>query len=119
MNLVVNNSVLLLDRWDTVELIDAAGAIASLDQGCLWITMDGDTRDIMLGAGQSWTVERNGCTLLHAGARSTLRITKPAVGRAQRTGFARVRIALTAVPKWVAHTFRWGMRAPLRRQAAP
>jgi hypothetical protein len=107
MNLVVNNSALLLERWDTVALIDAAGVTASLDQGCLWITMDGDIRDLVLGAGQSWTVERNGRTLLHAGVPSTLRITEPAVDRVQRPGLTRALSALTAVTEWVAHTFRW------------
>src|SRR5437762_2059675 len=79
MRVVVNNSALLLDRWQTVELVDAAGTTATLDRGCVWITMAGDRRDIVLGAGQSFTVERNGKTLLHAEAPSTLRIaTAPA-----------------------------------------
>ena len=65
--------------------------------------MDGDIRDLVLGAGQSWTVERNGRTLLHAGAPSTLRITEPAVDRVQRPGLTR---ALTAVAEWVERTFR-------------
>jgi hypothetical protein len=102
MNLVVNNSALLLDRWQTVELIDAAGATAALDKGCLWITMDGDRRDIVLAAGQSWTVERNGRTLLHAEAPSTLRITEP-MDRAQQPALTR---ALTAVTEWLERTFR-------------
>ena len=82
MNLVVNHSALLLDRRDTIELIDAAGATAALDSGCLWITMDGDRRDIVLRAGDSWTVERNGRTLMHAEAASKLRLTSPPKRRA-------------------------------------
>jgi len=88
MHLVAHNSVLLLERRDTVELIDAAGATASLLTGCLWITMDGDTRDIVLGAGQSWRVERNGRTLVHAGAPSVLRITEPAPVRREHLALA-------------------------------
>ena len=103
MNLVVNNSALLLDRWQTVELIDAAGATAALDKGCLWITMDGDRRDIVLSAGESWTVERNGRTLLHAEAPSTLRITEPAAERAHHPVLAR---AMAAVTEWAERTFR-------------
>jgi Protein of unknown function (DUF2917) len=103
MNLVVNNSALLLDRWQTVALIDAAGVTAALDKGCVWITMDGDRRDIVLSAGQSWTVERNGRTLLHAEAPSTLRITDPAVDQAHHPALPR---ALAAVTDWVKRTFR-------------
>jgi len=108
MNLVVNNSALLLERWDTVELIDAAGATAALDKGCLWITMDGDRRDIVLGAGQSWTVERNGRTLLHAEAPSTLRITEAVADRAQHPEWPH---ALGALTDWVKRTFL-RVRAP-------
>ena len=102
MNLVVNNSALLLDRWQTVELIDAAGATASLDKGCVWITMDGDRRDIMLGAGESWTIERDGLTLLQAEAPSTLRLSEPARSAATRLTLAGISRAFT---DWVVHTF--------------
>jgi hypothetical protein len=108
MNLVINNSALLLEHRQTIELIDAAGATAALEKGCLWITMDGDRRDIVLGAGQSWTVERNGRTLLHAAAPSTLRITDRTVNQAQRTTLQR---ALTEITEWVERTFR-RIRAP-------
>jgi Protein of unknown function (DUF2917) len=102
MQLVANNSALLLDRWQTIELIDAAGATAALDKGCLWITMDGDRRDIVLGAGQSWTVERNGRTLLHAEAPSTVRITDPAKAAAAQHALPRI---LKSFTDWTAQTF--------------
>jgi Protein of unknown function (DUF2917) len=102
MQLVANNSALLLDRRQTVELIDAAGATAVLDKGCLWITMDGDRRDIVLGAGESWTVERNGRTLLYAEAPSTLRITEPPVEHPDHRALAH---RLSAAIEWVERTF--------------
>ena len=108
MQLVDNNSALLLERWDTVELIDAAGATAALDKGCVWITMDGDRRDIMLGAGESWTVERNGRTLVQAEAPSTLRIAEPAAEQDRTPAWARA----------VAAVGGWATRA-LRRDGAP
>jgi len=100
MRLVVNNSALLLDRWQTVELLDAAGTTATLDRGCVWITMAGDRRDIVLGSGQSFTVDRNGKTLLHAEIPSTVRIaTEP-----KRQPFAALRVlwsrARAASEKW-------------------
>lgn len=108
MNLVINNSALLLDRRQTIALVDAAGTTAALETGCVWITMDGDQRDIVLGAGQSWLIERNGRTLLHAAAPSTLRITDPTADQAQRTAARR---ALAVITEWVERTFR-RIRAP-------
>ena len=103
MQLVANHSALLLDRCQTVELVDAAGATATLDRGCLWITMDGDQRDIVLNAGQSWTVERNGRTLLYAGAPSTLRISDPAAVPAPQPAMPRLRAALA---DWLERSLR-------------
>ena len=108
MQLVAHHSSLLLDRRDTISLIDAAGAIATLEKGCLWITMDGDIRDIVLAAGQSWTVERNGRTLLHAEAPSTLRITAPVPERTRRPALQDI---LAAVADWAERAFQ-RMRAP-------
>ncbi len=96
MNIIVNNSALLLDRSQTVELIDAAGATAALDKGCLWITMDGDQRDIVLAPGDTWTVERNGRTLLHAEAPSTVRISEPPAGDSGHLSWDDVRQAFAA-----------------------
>ena len=102
MQLVANNSALLLNRRDTIELIDAAGATALRDKGCLWITMDGDRRDIVLGAGESWTVERNGRTLVYAEAPSTLRIAAPAANDGGHSAWTR---ALAAASGWVERAF--------------
>ncbi len=108
MKVLVNNSALMLERWDTVELIDAAGATAALDNGCVWITMDGDRRDIVLGAGQSWTVEKNGRTLVHAEAPTTLRISGPVANDAAVSGWQR---ALAAVGRFFGQGFQ-GRSAP-------
>ena len=39
--------------------------------------MDGDPRDIVLASGESWIVERNGRTLVHAESPSKVRFTAP------------------------------------------
>ena len=103
MKVLVNNSALMLERWDTVELIDAAGATAALDSGCVWITMDGDRRDIVLGAGQSWIVDKNGRTLVHAEAPTTLRISGPVANDAAGPGWQR---ALEAVGNFFERKFQ-------------
>ena len=102
MNVVINNSALLLDRRQTIELIDAAGATATLDSGCLWITMDGDQRDIVLEPGETWTVERDGRTLLHAEAPSTVRISAAANGESDHLSWEGLRAAFEA---WVEEKY--------------
>ena len=97
MKLVVNNSALVLDRWQTVELVDAAGATAVVDKGCVWLTMESDRRDIVLGAGQSFKVAKNGKTLVHAEAPSTVRIVE---GPARDTVKRLWRNAREAVERW-------------------
>jgi hypothetical protein len=79
MNIVLNRqSALLLERWQTVELVDARGATARVERGCVWVTVNGAVRDVVLGAGQAFTVDRNGPTLLHAEAPTELQIDSPA-----------------------------------------
>ena len=49
-----------------VSLADAAGVQVVCLQGRLWLTLEGDARDITLGAGDAHTIERNGLTLVTA-----------------------------------------------------
>ncbi|HTY03091.1 MAG TPA: DUF2917 domain-containing protein [Rhodocyclaceae bacterium] len=53
---------------------DARGQLLSCECGELWITLDGDHRDIILSAGSAWRVDRTGPVVLSAfrPARATL-----------------------------------------------
>ena len=116
MKVVVNNSALLLDRWQTLELDDAAGTTAVVDKGCVWITMENDRRDIVLGTGQSFEVAKNGKTLLHAETPSTLHIVDaPARHVLQRLRELARRVRTRAV----AAADRWAINALERRRVAP
>jgi len=46
-------------------------------EGCLWITIDNDLRDIFIGAGQGFTIDRDGDTLISAVADSSLVVLEP------------------------------------------
>lgn len=48
------------------------GTIACI-QGCVWLTHDGDCRDIVLEAGQSHVADRDSRLVVHALERSTVR----------------------------------------------
>jgi hypothetical protein len=100
-------SALLLERWQTVELRDARGARARVERGCVWVTMNGAVRDVVLGPGQVFTVDRNGPTLLHAEAPTALHIADPA--RAPALG-ATVERLLARLESWAAREIESGAR---------
>ena len=55
----------LLSR-DVVRLPDVRGATLRVTRGTLWITQEGDPQDVVLRAGDTWAVERNGLTVVEA-----------------------------------------------------
>jgi hypothetical protein len=63
-----------------LELHDAAGTTIANRRGILWVTQDGDPRDIVLAPGQSFTVDRDGTTLVTSmrGAAVAALSTRPA-----------------------------------------
>ncbi len=60
------DKVLELADGDLVEVHDGHGTTLRVTKGALWITQEHDKRDIVLRAGDVWTVERQGLTLLQA-----------------------------------------------------
>ncbi|HEY5308069.1 MAG TPA: DUF2917 domain-containing protein [Casimicrobiaceae bacterium] len=55
-----------LDTRETITLNDARGTTLRVAQGTLWITQEGDPRDVVLRTGDTWVVERDGMTVLEA-----------------------------------------------------
>ena len=51
---------------ETVTLPDVRGATLRVTRGTVWITQENETRDTVLSPGDTWTVERNGLTILEA-----------------------------------------------------
>jgi len=51
---------------ETVTLPDVRGATLRITRGTVWITQENDTKDTVLRPGDTWTVERNGLTILEA-----------------------------------------------------
>jgi len=49
-----------------LSLHNVAGMEVTCLSGCLWLTMEGDLRDITLAAGDAFTIERNGLVLISA-----------------------------------------------------
>ena len=75
MNLALNGSPLVLERLQRLGLVNAAGTIAHVKRGRLWITLENDRRDIFLAPGDTWTIDRDGLTLVQAEEHATVVLT--------------------------------------------
>lgn len=72
MSIATHHFELQLDAKTTFDLTDAAGVQILCRQGSLWITLDGDPRDIVLDAGASFTPSEHRRALIYALAPSSL-----------------------------------------------
>ena len=68
---------LALDAHRALSLKDAAGAEVEVVAGHVWLTMDGDLRDIFLVPGESHSIERRGLTIINAVEPSVVRVEPP------------------------------------------
>ncbi|HKX94943.1 MAG TPA: DUF2917 domain-containing protein [Methylibium sp.] len=67
-----------LPRRATLTLADRAGDRIDCLRGRLWITQDGDPRDIVLDAGASFELDRPGLAIVSALADARLRLHRAA-----------------------------------------
>ncbi|CAN5206868.1 hypothetical protein BH11PSE11_BH11PSE11_08630 [soil metagenome] len=58
------DQVIHLDSKQYMSLRDAVGSVIKPLSGTLWITLDGDSRDVVVKAGESFVVDRPGKTLI-------------------------------------------------------
>jgi hypothetical protein len=66
MATITHRTEMQLAAQEVVGLDDVEGTRLRCVEGSLWITLDRDLRDIVLGPGDSFTVDRGGVTLVHA-----------------------------------------------------
>jgi len=66
-----------LQRWESLALKDAEGAVVNVDAGCVWLTLEGDTRDIVLTPGMRFEIDRTGLTIIAAEEDAKLRLCSP------------------------------------------
>jgi hypothetical protein len=75
MNVQLHTGKLQLARHGHVEVIDGRGASVRCLLGALWLTQDGDPRDIVLTPGQSFTLDRDGLAIIFATAEATVALS--------------------------------------------
>jgi hypothetical protein len=61
-----------LSQGELVQLDGARGTTLRVTSGMLWITLEDDVRDVVLAAGDTFTVDRAGLTLVEAQERTTV-----------------------------------------------
>lgn len=69
-------------RHKILEVKQPLGVTIECLEGSVWVTLDGDSRDVVLDAGQSFVVDRNQRTLLQALDAARVRLIEPALARA-------------------------------------
>lgn len=83
------------------SVADASGVQVTCREGCLWVTLDNDTRDIVLAAGESFITTEHRRALIFALGRSSLSLAL-ALAQPQRAGrkfeIAKVRVSLALQP---------------------
>jgi hypothetical protein len=66
---------LTIDKGATLVVEHAAGASVCCVSGSLWITHDGDIKDVLIDAGDTYRSERAGRMLVHGLAASSARVS--------------------------------------------
>jgi hypothetical protein len=57
---------LTLGQGDILRITDSRGLVVRVAQGKIWLTEEGDRRDILVRAGESFRLERVGLALVYA-----------------------------------------------------
>jgi len=72
MRIELEPGALRLVRGQTLRVTDALGAIVRVAEGSVWITEQDVPQDVVLGAGASYRLRRNGLALVHAFGEATV-----------------------------------------------
>jgi hypothetical protein len=66
-----------LSRGELLALDDARGTTLRVSRGTVWVTQEKELQDVVLTAGDTWAVERDGLTLVEAHAPTALDVVGP------------------------------------------
>jgi Protein of unknown function (DUF2917) len=67
-----------VSRGSLLRIDGGAGVLVHVWAGEIWLTQEGSGKDHVLGAGQSFRLDRGGAALAHAFSRSVVSLTPPA-----------------------------------------
>ncbi len=66
MNNDLNQAASVLNRGQLQRIEDGQGSRVLCISGCLWLTQQGSSRDVVLNAGDEFTLSRDGTTIVMA-----------------------------------------------------
>jgi hypothetical protein len=72
VNIQLHQGKLQLSRHGHLEVTDGRGMSMRCLAGSLWVTQDGDPRDIVLTPGETFTLDRDGLAIVYATADAAL-----------------------------------------------
>jgi len=78
MNVEFNPDGLCLKRNQIVKVSGGLGHTIACDSGTVWVTQEGDLRDIILHAGESFTLDHRGPALVQAFEQGSISIGQAA-----------------------------------------
>ena len=64
----------------SLVLDDAEGTVVAVESGCLWLTMENDSRDIVLAPGKRFEIDRTGRSIVAAEEDTRFRLLAPKHG---------------------------------------
>lgn len=89
MNLELNHDALCLKPKQALKVHGGLGHSIVCHTGSVWVTQEGDPRDIILDAGESFTLDCAGLALVLAFEPSSVSIARPQAGATRLAVFLR------------------------------
>ena len=78
MRIELNEEGICMKRQQVVKVRDGIGHTVICTSGSVWVTQDGDQRDVVLRTGESFTLDREGPALVQAFEPGAIAIRQPA-----------------------------------------
>lgn len=94
MATIVQETRFDLARRELVTLADVRDHVLTCGAGEVWVTMDGDKRDIILGPGESYRVERTAPVVVSATCAATLTVAHREVFAPRAAGTGSMLVSL-------------------------
>lgn len=81
MNLELNQDGVCMKPKQLLKVRGGVGHTIVCHSGSVWVTQERDRRDIVVGAGESFALDRSGLALVQAFEQSAISIARPAPRR--------------------------------------
>jgi hypothetical protein len=75
MNMIKTHTNYRIEPLGRLALRDAGGSTVTCVTGCVWLTMEGDTRDVVLAPGASFVIDQAGLTIIAAEEPALVQVT--------------------------------------------